>query len=91
MTRGRNVNHAYVVTEENQTALDVLSGAIARDWIDMPAVDRRSQLGHRRQRHSTGHTDGGELVGLDGSDPPAQRHPTTVRSSNRQVGLSLDR
>jgi conjugative relaxase-like TrwC/TraI family protein len=44
MTRGREANHAYVVTEDNQTALDVLSEAISRDWIDQPAIARREQL-----------------------------------------------
>jgi ATP-dependent exoDNAse (exonuclease V) alpha subunit len=44
MTRGREANHAYVVTEDNQTALDVLGEAISRDWIDQPAITRREQL-----------------------------------------------
>lgn len=44
MTRGRVANHAYVVTEDNQTALDVLGEAISRDWIDQPAIARREQL-----------------------------------------------
>jgi hypothetical protein len=44
MTRGREANHAYVVTEDNQTALDVLGEAISRDWIDHPAIARRHQL-----------------------------------------------
>jgi hypothetical protein len=44
MTRGREANHAYVVTESNQTALDVLGEAISRDWIDQPAIARREQL-----------------------------------------------
>ncbi len=48
MTRGRDANHAYVVTEENQTALDVLTQAITRDWIDQPAVVRRVQLEGRQ-------------------------------------------
>jgi len=41
MTRGRDANHAYVIVEDNQTALDVLTQAIGRDWIDQPAVARR--------------------------------------------------
>ena len=51
MTRGRDSNHAYVVVEENQTAHDVLTKAITRDWIDQPAVVRRAQLDphHSRQ------------------------------------------
>lgn len=37
MTRGRNENHAYVVTTENRAAMDVLNQAISREWIDRPA------------------------------------------------------
>jgi conjugative relaxase-like TrwC/TraI family protein len=44
MTRGRQSNQAYVVVEDNQTALDVLSQTITRDWIDQPAVVRKAQL-----------------------------------------------
>ena len=50
MTRGRNSNHAYVAVEDNQTALDVLTQAVARDWIDQPAVARRDQLDRHRHR-----------------------------------------
>ncbi len=52
MTRGRNSNHAYVVVGDNQTAQDVLTEMITRDWIDQPAVVRRAQLDphHTRQR-----------------------------------------
>jgi conjugative relaxase-like TrwC/TraI family protein len=46
MTRGRDANHAYVVTDDNQTSLDVLTQALARDWIDQPAVARRLDLNH---------------------------------------------
>ena len=49
MTRGRHSNHAYVVTDENHTAIDVLTQAITRDWIDQPATARRSQLETRHQ------------------------------------------
>ena len=44
MTRGRDSNHAYVVVEDNQTAHDVLTQALTRDWIDQPAVVRKAQL-----------------------------------------------
>jgi hypothetical protein len=37
LTRGREGNHAYVVTEDNQSALDVLTQAVGREWIDQPA------------------------------------------------------
>jgi hypothetical protein len=46
MTRGREANHAYVVTHDNQTSLDLLTQALARDWIDQPAVARRLDLNH---------------------------------------------
>jgi len=48
MTRGRDANHAFVITEDTQTALDVLSQAITRDWADQPAVAHRAQLDPRR-------------------------------------------
>lgn len=44
MTRGREANHAYVVTEDNQTARDVLIQAIGREWTDRPALDRLAQI-----------------------------------------------
>ncbi len=50
MTRGRDSNHAYVVVEDNQTALDVLTQVITRDWIDQPAVTRREELDPHRSR-----------------------------------------
>ncbi len=50
MTRGREANHAYVVTEDNQTALDVLGETISRDWIDQPAIARRNELDSHQAR-----------------------------------------
>jgi hypothetical protein len=44
MTRGRDGNHAYVVIEDNRTAIDVVSQALSRAWIDGPAVAWRPQL-----------------------------------------------
>lgn len=38
MTRGRETNHAYAVTEDNQTPVDVLTQAVSRQWIDQPAT-----------------------------------------------------
>jgi len=43
MTRGRDANHAHVVTGQNATAADTLTQAIARDWIDQPAITRRTR------------------------------------------------
>jgi conjugative relaxase-like TrwC/TraI family protein len=44
MTRGREANNVYVVTEDNQTGLDLLGLAVTRDWVDHPAIARRDQL-----------------------------------------------
>jgi conjugative relaxase-like TrwC/TraI family protein len=44
MTRGRHANHAYVATAEGETAADVLTQAISRDWIDQPAITRHTGL-----------------------------------------------
>jgi hypothetical protein len=50
MTRGRESNHAYVAVEDNQTALDALTQALTRDWIDQPAIVRKAQLDPHRSR-----------------------------------------
>jgi conjugative relaxase-like TrwC/TraI family protein len=60
MTRGREANHAYVVVEDNQTALDVLTHAITREWIDQPAVARRLQLDPHHSRQLTPDRSGDE-------------------------------
>jgi ATP-dependent exoDNAse (exonuclease V) alpha subunit len=44
MTRGREANHAYVVVEDNETAFDVITEAIAREWVDQPALARKAEL-----------------------------------------------
>ena len=44
MTRGRNGNHAFVVVGDNRTAVDALTLAVTRDWIDQPAIVRRTEL-----------------------------------------------
>jgi ATP-dependent exoDNAse (exonuclease V) alpha subunit len=51
LTRGRHANHAYVVTETNQTAIITLAQALARDWIDQPALARRDQLNPHQETH----------------------------------------
>ena len=64
MTRGRDSNHAYVVTEDNQTAIDVLTHAVTRDWIDLPAAIRRDQLGGNRDLADSGRSAEDDLVTL---------------------------
>lgn len=51
MTRGRKSNDAFVVTRGEQTPADVVGEALARDWIDQPAIAVRAEL---RQRGTTG-------------------------------------
>jgi len=65
MTRGRDSNHAYVVTEDNQTALDVLTRAVTRDWIDQPALTRQGQLGGYRDLATPRHDDVDDFAELE--------------------------
>ncbi len=44
MTRGRSTNQAYVVCDDNQTPVDVVTQALGREWIDRPAVARLAEL-----------------------------------------------
>lgn len=76
MTRGRDSNHAYVVVEDNQTALDVATQAVTRDWIDQPAVARRDQLDHHRHRARLT-VDATEPEALDPTDPSDSSNQTT--------------
>jgi hypothetical protein len=50
MTRGREANHVYVATEDNEKGLDLLTQAVTRDWVDQPAIARRDQLDPHRPR-----------------------------------------
>ena len=84
MTRGRHANHAYVVTEDNQTALDVIAQAITRDWIDQPAVARQAQLDRAHSRQLPDPRDEDEF-------DRAERHVrrlTEQRASNRELNRS---
>ncbi len=66
LTRGRRANDAYVVTNESETAADVLTQAITRDWIDQPAITQQARL-----------EAGKALLGRSqlGGDPHAATHP----------------
>lgn len=50
LTRGRHTNHAYVGLDNNQTGVDVLAQAVAREWADQPAIARRAQLARTPER-----------------------------------------
>jgi hypothetical protein len=65
MTRGRHSNHAYVVIEDNQTAIDVLAQAVTRDWIDQPAIARQTHLEPHRYRQLSDANDEDEFDKLE--------------------------
>ncbi len=43
MTRGRHANHAYVIHGHDDTAAEILTQALTRDWIDQPAITRQTR------------------------------------------------
>ena len=54
MTRGRHHNDAYIVTNGEDTAVDIFANSIANNWIDRPAVARQAELaGTNRHRPGT--------------------------------------
>ncbi len=44
MTRGRATNQAYVVCDDNQTPVDVVTEALSREWVDRPAVAQLAEI-----------------------------------------------
>jgi ATP-dependent exoDNAse (exonuclease V) alpha subunit len=85
MTRGREANHAYVVTEDNQTARGVLNQAISRAWIDQPAL-AHAKYGEAR----------GEATDQPGDEERMMRHALSAIEQRRTIdrrardqGLSL--
>jgi conjugative relaxase-like TrwC/TraI family protein len=88
MTRGREANHAYVVTDDNQTSLDVLTQALARDWIDQPAVARRLDLNHDPQEQIEPPLPG-EAHKIDELMRRARRHIAERQERERRVERSL--
>jgi hypothetical protein len=80
------------VTEGEQTAIDVLAQALARDWIDEPAVARRAELqrsagGNARERSADVPLGQSELRGL-----LERQHAITeaLSSAERRVGIYGD-
>ncbi len=56
MTRGRESNEAFVVIRGEETPADVIAEALARTWIDRPAVAVRAEL--RSARSTQDEVDG---------------------------------
>jgi len=90
MTRGRDANHAYVLVEDNETALDVITQAIARDWIDQPAVARREELDPHRSRQLPSPGDEDEFDKLE-RHVRALMDERSARTLDRSMGRALDR
>jgi len=94
MTRGRDSNHAYVVVDENQTAHDVLTQAITRDWIDQPAIVRKAQLDphHTRQLDPAGLGEEDEFEELERRVHSLieERRRARAREAERTAGRGLE-
>ena len=88
MTRGRQANHAYVVTDPHQTALDVLGQAASRDWIDQPATARRDQL---KQHQATQPHQDGTGTEPDVDEQLEQLHQALERGRARRRELDRSR
>ena len=93
MTRGREGNHAYVVTDDNRTAVDVLTQAIGRDWIDQPAVARRTELDPHHDRQLPDPGDGDEYARVERlvrrRIEERARARETERTTGRDRGLTI--
>jgi ATP-dependent exoDNAse (exonuclease V) alpha subunit len=83
MTRGREANHAYVAVEGNQAAIDALTQAIKRDWIDQPAIERRTQL-NQPQPGAT------EPVGENAQRAAIEAHIRNATKSRRAQRMTAD-
>ncbi len=68
MTRGRHHNDAYIVTNDQDTAVEIFANSIANNWIDRPAVARQAELAAPTPnidlRHRPGTLPGHELRDL---------------------------
>jgi hypothetical protein len=81
MTRGTGMNEAFMVTNGEQTAVDIFAQSIATDWIDLPAHARRAELRDEKP-HRPGLLDGGPLREL-----LEQRHEITSALASAERDL----
>jgi hypothetical protein len=87
LTRGRHSNEAFVVTRGEETAVDVLTEALTRDWIDRPAVTVRAEM----QRPGTFGATAGDQSGLAGPELRRlleRRHELADLLSRSTAGLN---
>ena len=79
MTRCTGMNEAFMVTNGEQTAVDIFAQSIATDWIDLPAHARRSRT-PRRATPPPGLLDGANSASCSSSgstSPPRSNTPRT--------------
>lgn len=57
LTRGRTTNQAFVVLHGEETAVDVVTEAVARTWIDTPTITYQPPpaIEPEPRRHDVGH------------------------------------
>ncbi len=98
LTRGRHHNDAYITTTGEQTAVDVFAEAIARSWIDQPAIARQAEL-TGTERHRPGTLPPAELQALLGEqaqlidtihqlDIDLRHLPTAIDVSRAQISAA---
>jgi len=87
MTRGRHHNDAYIVTNSEDTAVDIFATSIANNWIDRPAAARRAELAGIN-RHRPGTLPAHELQALLGQQ--AQLTATLTQLRTDLTGLPGD-
>ena len=98
LTRGRHHNDAYITTSGERTAADVFAEAIARSWIDQPAIARRAELAGT-ERHRPGTLPPDELRALLGEqaqlidtlhelDTELRHLPTAIDTSRAQISAA---
>jgi len=79
MTRGRHHNDAYIVTNDEDTAIDIFANSIANNWIDQPALARRAELAGTNQ-HRPGTLPAHELQTLLGQQAQLTATLTQLRT-----------
>ena len=95
MSRGTEMNEAFIVTSGEQTAIDIFAQGIATDWIDLPAHARRAEL-RDEKAHRPGLLDGGHLRELmeqrfaindeiDRAEKALYRLPTERRDAEQAI------
>lgn len=84
MSRGRHSNDAFVVVTGEQSPVDVLAEAMARRWIDEPAVARRAEL----EEPSNRDPERGQVVTHEALAPHALRE---LLEREHAIGESLRR